>query len=110
MLLKHHLQRKGGNIRWHIVKPYVTRIQEEMGSPDQLALLIMDKFKGQMSAEVQENLEENKIHVVDVPVGTTDKLQPHDLSIKKAAKSFLHDRFHHWYANEVKKKLQTLLR
>ena len=86
----------------HILKPYVTRIREEMGSPDQPALLIMDKFRGQMNAEVQENLEE-KILVVADPAGTIDKLQPLDLSVNKATKSFLRERFHHWYAYEVMK-------
>ena len=91
-----------------ILKPYITRIREEMGSPDQPALLIMEKFRGQMSAEVQENLEESRILVVVIPAGTTDKLQPLDLSVNKAAKSFLRDRFHHWYADEVKKQLQEV--
>ena len=54
-----------------------------MDSPDQPALLIMDKFRGQMNAPVQENLEDNKILVVAVPAGTTDKLQPLALSVNK---------------------------
>ena len=44
-----------------ILKPYITRIPEEIGSSDQPALLIMDKLRGQMNTEVQENLKENKI-------------------------------------------------
>ena len=72
----------------------------------QPALLIMDKFRDQMSAEVQENLEENRILVAVIPAGTTDQLQPLDLTLNKAAKSFLCDRFHHCYADEVKKQLQ----
>lgn len=77
-----------------------------MDSPDQPALLIMDKFRGQMNAPVQENLEDNKILVVAVPAGTTDKLQPLDLSVNKAAKDFLRERFRHWYAQQVMKQLQ----
>lgn len=72
-----------------ILKPYFTRIREEMDSPHQPALLIMDKFRGQMTAPVQENLEDNKILVVVVCAGTTDKLQPLDLTVNKAAKDFL---------------------
>lgn len=60
----------------HSPKLYATTIQEEMGSPDQQALLIMDKFGGQVS----KNLEENTIILVAVLAGTTDKLQPLDLS------------------------------
>ena len=59
-----------------------------------------------MTALVQENLEDNKILVVAVPAGTTDKLQPFDLSVNKAAKDFLLERFRHWYAQQVMKQLQ----
>jgi hypothetical protein len=89
-----------------ILKPYIVKIREQMESPDQPALLIMDRFRGQMSAAVQSNLDENKILVVTVPAGTTDKLQPLDLTVNKAAKDFLRDRFHQWYAQEVMKQLK----
>ena len=42
-----------------------------------------------MTNPVQENLEDHKILVVAVPAGTTDKLQPLDLSVNKAAKNFI---------------------
>ena len=86
-----HWENDGTCIRFteSIFKPYITRIRKEMDSPDQPALLIMDKFRGQMTAPVQENLEDNKILVVAVPAGTTDKLQPLDLSVNKATKDFL---------------------
>ena len=90
----------------NILMPYITKVREELGSPNQPALLIMDKFRGQMTNPVQENLEDHKILVVAVPAGTTDKLQPLDLSVNKAAKDFLRDRFHHWYAEQVMKQLQ----
>ena len=77
-----------------------------MDSPGQPALLIMDKFRGRMNALVQKNLEENKTQVVAVPAGTTDKLQPLVLSVNKAAKDFLQERFCHWYAQQVMKYLQ----
>ena len=66
-----------------------------MDTPDQPTLLIMDKFRGQMTAVVQENHKDNKILVVAVPAGTTDKLQPLDLSVITAAKDFLGERFCH---------------
>ena len=71
-----------------ILNSYITRICAEMDSPHQPALLIMDKFRGQMTAPVHEDLEDNKILVV-VCAGTTDKLQPLDLTVNKAAKDFL---------------------
>ena len=59
-----------------------------MESPDQPALLIMDRFRRQMSTAVQSNLDENKILVVTVPAGTIDTLQPLDITVNKAAKDF----------------------
>ena len=59
-----------------------------MDSPDQPAVLIMDKFRGQINAQVQENLPDNRILVVNVPAGTTDKLQPLDHSVNKVAEDF----------------------
>ena len=71
-----------------ILKPHITGIREEMDSPDQPAVLIMDKFRGQINAQVQENLPDNRILVVNVPAGTTDKLQPLDHSVNKVAEDF----------------------
>ena len=90
-----------------ILLPYVTQIRQEKLAPDQYALLIMDRFSGQKTDAVLSLLEENKIMVVFVPPGTTDKLQPLDLSANKAAKDFLRQRFHHWYADQVKQQLQS---
>ena len=73
----------------NILMPYITKVREEWGSPNQPAILIMDKFRWQVTNPVQENLEDHKILVVAVPAGTTDKLQPLDLSVNKAAKNFI---------------------
>ena len=85
----------------------VNQIREEKLAPDQYALLIMDRFSGQKTDAALSLLEENKIVVVFVPPGTTDKLQPLDLSANKAAKDFLRQCFHHWYADQVKQQLQS---
>ena len=65
----------------------------------------MDKFRSQMNAPVQKNLEDNKILVVAVPAGATDKLQPLDFSANKTAKDFLQEHIHHWCAQQVMKQL-----
>ena len=41
-----------------------------------------------------------------LPANTTDRLQPLNLSINKAAKDFLWDKFRQWYAKAVSKSLQ----
>ena len=87
-----------------ILLPYVTQIRKEKLAPDEYALLVMDRFFGQIKMQVLSLLEENKIAVVFSPPGTTDKLQPLDLSANKATKDFLRWHFHHWYADQVVKQ------
>lgn len=70
-----HIRNKGGN------------------KPDQTALLMMDSFTGQKTTKVLEKLEESNITVVFVPGGTTDHLQPLDLSVNKSAKDFMREKF-----------------
>ena len=71
-------------------KLYIVKIRKQMESPDQSALLIMGRFRGQMSA-VQSDLDENTILrlVVTISAGTTDKLQPLDVTVNKAAFSMI---------------------
>lgn len=49
----------------------------------QCALLIMDNFKGQLTASVNALLEANNIHVCLLPANTTDLLQPLDIAVNK---------------------------
>ena len=52
-------------------------------------------------------MEEEGVVVVMIPAGTTDRLQPLDVSTNKAAKDFLREKFQHWYAQEVETQLQA---
>ena len=47
------------------------------------ALVVMDNFSGQTTTTILEKIEEQGIVVVRVPPGTTDRLQPLDVSINK---------------------------
>ena len=84
-----------------IIFPYVRKVREDMAEPSQKALVLMDNFSGQMTTSVLEKVEEEGIVVVMVPAGTTNRLQPLDVSTNKAAKDFLREKFRQWYASQV---------
>ena len=91
----------------NVIVPYVAHVRLEKQIPDQKALLIMDNFKAHKSGYVLQPLEDSGVFVVFLPANTTNRLQPLDLSINKAAKDFLRDKFRQWYAKEVSKSLQN---
>ena len=58
---------------------------------------IFDNFKGQLTDDVLQLLEQSFIDVVFVPPNCTDQLQRLDLSVNKSAKDFLRGKFQQWY-------------
>ena len=66
----------------------------------------MDNFTGQTTDSVFETVEEQGIVIVMVPAGTTDRLQPLDVSTNKATKDFLRQKFRQWYADQVQKQIE----
>uniref|UniRef100_A0A1X7V329 DDE-1 domain-containing protein n=1 Tax=Amphimedon queenslandica TaxID=400682 RepID=A0A1X7V329_AMPQE len=54
-----------------------------------------------MTSKVLQRLEANHIHSVLIPESCTDKLQPMDVSVNKAAKAFLQREFQSWYAKSI---------
>ena len=91
-----------------IVIPFVTRKREilklEAKHP---ALAIFDGFKGQTTVKIHSLLAASNIVAIQLPPNTTDKLQPLDLSVNKPVKDGMKAKFQRWYANEVKRQLQT---
>jgi len=86
----------------NIIFPYISSKHNELKlSADQPAILIFDNFKGQCTPELLKLLDSNNISVVLIPANCTDRLQPLDLSVNKAAKEFLRRQFHDWYAKQV---------
>ena len=85
-----------------IVVPYVETVRERVNNKP--ALVIIDNFKGQITASVNDLLEQNNIHVCLLPPNTTDLLQPLDISVNKPVKEFLR-QFQDWYSGEVLKQL-----
>lgn len=91
----------------NIIIPYVNTTRRNLNKSDQKAVVLFDVFKGQTTDSVHLLLEENNILYVHVPNCCTDKLQPLDVSVNKAVKSFLREKFSIWYGGEVKKQLDS---
>ena len=88
-----------------IIVPYVKRVRDTLDDHNQAALAIFDRFKGQLTDSILELLETHNIQSVVVPVSCTDRLQPMDISVNKAAKSFLKSQFQTWYSEQVSERL-----
>ena len=77
----------------HIIFPYLEKVKEEKGCPEeQKSLVIMETFKGQDNDVLKTLCEENHCVVVLVPNNLTNKFQPLDISVDKPAKSFISNR------------------
>jgi len=77
-----------------VILPYVKGKRSELKlGYDQPALVIYDKFKGQLTDAVHSLLDSNHIYVVRVPPNCTGRLQPMDLAVDKSAKDFLRKQF-----------------
>ena len=62
-----------------VIIPYIKTERENLSlSPDQMALVIMDVFKGQMTDQVLQKLEVSHIKVKKVPANFTYIYQPLD--------------------------------
>ena len=85
-----------------IIFPYLSQMKEKLKlSSDYPALLLYDNFKGQCTEKLLKLLNANNISVVLIPPHCTDRLQPLDVSVNKAAKEFLRNSFQKWYASIV---------
>ena len=77
-----------------VILPYICNKRKDLKLPIDLpAVLIFDNFKGQCTLELLTLLDDNNINVILIPPNCTDRLQPLDLSINKAAKEFLRRKF-----------------
>ena len=87
---------------YKILLPYVKQKREELKLPgDHPALVVFDRFKAQCTSNILQILRDNNIDTLLIPASCTDRLQPLDVSVNKAAKEFLRRQFHLWYAGEV---------
>ena len=90
----------------NILIPYVNATCDSLKlSKTHPAVVIFDTFKGQTTPSFLDSLEEN-ILVVEIPPNCTDRLQLLDLAVNKPLKDQMKRQFHHWYADEVQKKIK----
>ena len=89
-----------------IIVPFVKNKRKELKkTDDQVALVIYDEFKGQITQTCADLLSQNNILFVLVPANCTDRLQPLDATVNKAAKDFLRRKFQEWYSERVLEQL-----
>ena len=62
-------------------------------SSDYPTLLLYDNFKGQCIEKLLKLLDANNVSIVLIPPNCTDRLQPLDVSVNKAAKELLQNSF-----------------
>ena len=85
-----------------VILPYIKEKRSLLKlSCDQAALLIFDNFKAQCTSSFLKLIDEHNVNVVLIPPNCTDRLQPLDLSVNKAAKDYLRSQFRQWYAKEL---------
>ena len=90
-----------------ILIPYIDNKRKLLKVRDDYpALVLFDHFSGQMMESVLKLLDENLIHRVAIPAKCTDRLQPLNVSVNKAAKELLRQKFHDWYAQKICAQLE----
>ena len=67
-------------------------------------------LKGQCTPAIIDLLQQNNVDIVFVPANCTDRLQPLDVSVNKAAKNFMRDQFQRWYAEQIQQQVQDNLK
>ena len=91
-----------------ILFPYIERKRKELKLDlNYPALVIFDKFRAQCTERILSMLEAKHVHVAIVPANCTDRLQPLDVSVNKAAKEFLRRQFQEWYSEQICRQLQS---
>ena len=85
-----------------ILLPYIEEKKNQLKlEPQQPALVIFDRFRGQCTERFLSLLKENDLYLLIVLPNCKDRMQPLDVSVNKAAKEFLRRQFQEWYAEKV---------
>ena len=90
-----------------ILFPYIEGKTKELKlAVNHPALVIFDRFQAQCTSNIIDLLASRHVHMAIVPANCTDRLQPLDVSVNKAAKEFLPRQFQEWYSEQVCQQLQ----
>ena len=87
-----------------VILPYVNKERQKMNRPNQVALVIFDVFRGQITDDVLKLFKQNHTDVF-VPANMTGILQPLNLTVNGFAKKFYKKKFNHWYMEHIMKQL-----
>ena len=91
-----------------IINPYVKEERKRLGrNSDQMALLIIDLFRGQMTEPVLNILKKYNICLIKVPANMTDIFQLLDLTVNRSAKSFFKRKFTQWYSSQIQRDMES---
>ena len=72
-----------------------------------MSLVIMDTFKGQDNDQMRKFCSKSSCEIFITPHNLTNTFQPLDMSVNKAVKSFISNKYNSWLANEVSKQLRA---
>ena len=93
-----------------IIFLYLQPVKEEKGLPKEKHLLvIMNTFKGQENRILKEFCSKNRCETVILPRSLTSKFQPLDITVNKAAKAFIQNRYNDWFSDQVARKLKAVM-
>lgn len=74
--------------------PYIVQKKQQLQlNTNHPSLVIFNHFRRQCTDQVLSLLTANNFHLLIIPANCTDRLQPLDISINKAAKEFLRREF-----------------
>ena len=91
-----------------VIFPYLEQINlRKCYLKEQMSLVIMDTFKRQDKDKIRTFCVKKSCEIVIIPHNLMNKFQPSDISVSKAAKSFVSDKYNSWIVNEVLKQLRA---
>ena len=101
---------KSMKISDEIIFPYLQPVKEQKGLPkEQHSLVTTNTFKGQENHILKEFCSKNRCETVILPRSLTNKFQPLDITVNKAMKAFIQNRYNDWFSDQVARKLKAVM-